>query len=123
MAIKTLIEKKLLKSVHDISAGGIIVALSEMCISGNIGAKIKIPVKNISNHEYLFGEDQSRYVIEISEENKEKVLKFLEKNSIYFELIGKTQEKILNIGKEININLEDLNELNSYWFKNYFKVK
>ena len=123
LAIKTLIEKKLLKSVHDISAGGIIVALSEMCISGNIGAKIKIPVKNISNHEYLFGEDQSRYVIEISEENKEEVLKFLEKNSIYFELIGKTQEKILNIGKEININLEDLNELNSYWFKNYFKVK
>ena len=123
LAIKTLIEKKLLKSVHDISGGGIIVALSEMCISGNIGAKIKIPVKNISNHEYLFGEDQSRYVIEISEENKEEVLKFLEKNSIYFELIGKTQEKILNIGKEININLEDLNELNSYWFKNYFKVK
>ena len=123
LVIKTLIENKLLNSVHDISGGGIIIALSEMCISSKIGAKIKIPIKNISNHEYLFGEDQSRYIIEINEKNKEETFKILEKNSVYFELIGNTQKKTLNIDKEINIDVSDLKDFNCYWFKNYFKVK
>jgi phosphoribosylformylglycinamidine synthase len=56
-------------SVHDISSGGILLALTEMCISGKIGARIKIPNDNMSIHEYLFGEDQSRYLIEINEKN------------------------------------------------------
>ena len=47
----------------------LLVALSEMCISGKIGAKIKVPRNNINLHEYLFGEDQSRYLIEINEKN------------------------------------------------------
>jgi len=123
LVIKTLIENKLLNSVHDISGGGIIITLSEMCISSNIGAKIKIPIKNISNHEYLFGEDQSRYIIEINEKNKEETFKILEKNSVYFELIGNTQKKTLNIDKEISIDVSDLKDFNCYWFKNYFKVK
>ena len=80
-----------------------------MCISGKIGAKIKIPKNSISPHEYLFGEDQSRYLIEISEKNKKEVSKILEKNSIYYEIIGKTQKDSLNLDKEFDIKLSDLN--------------
>ena len=70
LTIQTLISNKLVNSVHDISSGGIIVALSEMCIAGKIGAKIKLSQDSINLHEYLFGEDQSRYLIEIKEKNK-----------------------------------------------------
>ena len=118
--IQKLISKKLVNSVHDISSGGILVALSEMCISGKIGAKIKVPQNNISPHEYLFGEDQSRYLIEINEKNKDEVSKILEKNNIYYEIIGKTQKVSLYLNKEFNIKLTDLSELNSFWFRNYF---
>ena len=118
--IQTLISKKLLNSVHDISSGGILVALSEMCISGKIGAKIKVPQNNISSHEYLFGEDQGRYLIEINEKNKNEVSKILDKNNIYYEIIGKTQKDSLYLNKECNIKLSDLIELNSFWFRNYF---
>ena len=94
-----------------------------MCISGNIGAKIKIPLENIDANKYLFGEDQSRYLIEISRKNKGEVCGILEKNNIYYEIIGKTQEKNLDLNREFSIKIEDLNKLNSSWFKNYYKEK
>jgi len=119
--IQTLIAKKLVNSVHDISSGGILLALTEMCISGKIGAKIKIPNDNISTHEYLFGEDQSRYLIEINEKNIKEATNILKKNSIYYEIIGKTQKDKLNVNKEFDIKLSDLSKLNFFWFKNYFK--
>ena len=121
LLIQTLISKKLVNSVHDISSGGILVALSEMCISGKIGANIKVPRNNISLHEYLFGEDQSRYLIEINEENNVEVSKILERNNIYYEIIGKTQKNSLYLNNEFNIKLNDLSKLNSFWFRNYFK--
>ena len=92
-----------------------------MCITGKIGAKIKIPKESIGSHEYLFGEDQSRYIIEINEKNKDEVIKIFEKNSIYYDIIGKTQKDNLELNKEFNVKLEELNNLNSYWFKNYFR--
>ena len=121
LIVQKLISKKLVNSVHDISSGGILVALTEMCVSGKIGAKIKIPHNNIDSHKYLFGEDQSRYLIEISEKNKDKAINFLQKNSIYYEAIGMTQKDSLDLDNEFKINLADLNEWRSFWFKNYFK--
>ena len=122
LIVKNLIMKKLLNSVHDISAGGIILSLSEMCISGKIGAKIEIPKNNINMHEFLFGEDQSRYLIEISKKNKNAVCKILENNGIYFDIIGTTQNESLELNKVFNMKLTDLNELNSFWFKNFFAI-
>ena len=71
----------------------------------------------------MFGEYQSRYLIEIKEKNKKEVCKILEKNSIYYEMIGKTQKDYLDLDKEFKIELTVLNELNSCWYKNYFKEK
>ena len=121
LAVLDLIVKKLVNSVHDVSAGGILIALSEMCISGKIGSKIKIPQNSIGKLEYLFGEDQSRYIIEVSDKNIKEVEKNLKKNSIYYDLIGKTQKDILVIDdKELKISVEELDHLNKSWFKNYF---
>ena len=119
--IQKLISKKLLNSVHDVSSGGILIALVEMCISGKIGAKIKVPQNKINLHEYLFGEDQSRYLIEINNKNKDEVSEILKENSIFYETIGKTQKNSLDLDREFKIELPELNRLNSYWFGDYFK--
>ena len=121
LSIQKLISNRLVNSVHDISSGGILGALSEMCISSEIGAKIKVPHDKINLHEYLFGEDQSRYLIEIKEENKDKVSNILKENSIYFEIIGKTQKDCLEINKDLSTKITELSELNSFWFKKYFE--
>ncbi len=90
-------------------------------MTGKIGAKVEVP-KNYTNlHEYLFGEDQSRYLIEVSEKNKDEVNKNIEKNGIYYEVIGKTQKDSLELHKEFSIKLDELGKLNTFWFKNFFK--
>tara|TARA_B110000438_G_scaffold278482_1_gene302092 strand:- start:460 stop:2652 length:2193 start_codon:yes stop_codon:yes gene_type:complete len=118
--ILDLISKKLIASAHDISSGGMLTALSEMCISSKIGAKIKVPRSNIGIHEYLFAEDQSRYILEVFVTNKKDVIKIIEKNSIYYEIIGTTQNETLEVDEEFKIKVEELKALNSSWFKNYF---
>ena len=120
LAVLDLIKKGLVNAVHDISSGGIIVALSEMCILGEIGAKIKIPQSNTGNHEYLFGEDQSRYIIEVNNKNRNEVEKSLKNNNIYYDLIGKTEKNTLTLNKELKISVDELSQLNKSWFTNYF---
>jgi len=119
--VQNLISKDLLLSVHDISAGGILVAIGEMCIAGNIGARIKIHKNYINPHAYLFGEDQSRYLIEVNERNIDDVKKISEKFNIFYEMLGKTCKESLILDEEFDIKLNNLKELNTYWYKNYFK--
>ena len=121
LLIKRLITEKLVNSVHDISSGGILVTLCEMCIAGKIGAKIKVPQNNLGIHEYLFGEDQSRYIIEVSKKNKNEVSKILEENNIYYDIIGMTQNDRISLENEFDVKLSELDELNTFWFRNYFK--
>jgi len=121
LLINKLIVEKLVNSVHDISSGGILVTLCEMCISGKIGAKIKVPQNNLGIHKYLFGEDQSRYIIEVSKKNKNEVSKILEENNIYYDIIGKTQNDRISLENEFDVKLSELEKLNTFWFRNYFK--
>ncbi len=121
LSILDLVSKKLVNSIHDISAGGLLVCLTEMCLSGKIGAKIKIPRNNIEKHNYLFGEDQSRYIIEVKKENLNKVTSLLNKNSIFYENIGNTQNENLEVEDELKLDLNELYKLNNNWFENYFK--
>ena len=51
-----------LDSVHDISDGGLAVALAEMAIAGDLGAAIAPEAMVGTGHGFLFGEDQARYV-------------------------------------------------------------
>ena len=37
------------------------------------------------------------------------------------EIIGKTQKDTLDLDDNFKVKLTDLNELNSFWFKNFFK--
>ena len=81
-AVLNLINSNLVKSSHDVSAGGLIVALSEMTFGSKIGIKINKPKKLGNFNEYLFGEDQGRYIIEIDTSNISKVDQELKINNI-----------------------------------------
>ena len=76
LAVSKLINENLALSVHDISSGGILVSLAEMSISSGLGLKIYKPKKLSNSFEYFFGEDQGRYLIEISKNNLKKLKHF-----------------------------------------------
>ncbi len=114
-----LIEKKLVLSCHDVSTGGILTAACKMCIKGKKGLKIN-NFKDLSNkYEYFFGEDQARYIVEISKDNIQRVVEILDKNSIHFDDLGVIQEKNLTFNSDINLPIEELSDAHKYWLKEY----
>ena len=117
--ILNLIEECLIQSCHDVSLGGILTAVAKMCIKGQKGIKIN-PFKELVNkHEYFFGEDQGRYIIEIEEKNIEKVKDFLKKNSVHYDNLGIIDEKNLSFNEELNLPIEELTKTHKYWLNNY----
>ena len=117
--VLNLINKGLVLSAHDVSNGGLIVSLSEMSISSKIGVKIDKP-KSLRNFtEYLFGEDQGRYILEINLKNLVTVEKILKSNEVYFEKIGRTQKKFFEIEGEMKTDVNDLFKINNEWYNKY----
>ena len=114
-----LINNNLVLSSHDVSSGGLIVALSEMSISSNFGVKIQKPKKLTNLIKYFFGEDQGRYLLEIDPANLAKVEKILKDNNIYFENIGLTQQEFIEIEGELKIKIKDLFKINNEWYNKY----
>ena len=114
-----LIQENLVLSAHDVSNGGLIVALSEMTISSNYGIKIQKPKKLTNIIEYFFGEDQGRYILEIDENKLPKADKILKDNNIFFENVGYTQKDYFEIDKVLKINIKDLFEVNNEWYNKY----
>ena len=117
--ILEIIKKDLTYSVHDVSSGGILVALTEMSIDTNYGVLINKPRKLTNLFKYFFGEDQSRYIIEIDRENLEKVEKILKNNNIFYENIGSTQKNYFEIIGEMRLGIKDLYKINNQWYNNY----
>jgi phosphoribosylformylglycinamidine synthase len=116
-------EKGLVKACHDCSEGGIGVAAAEMAFAGGLGAAISLkslPVsEKISRDDFiLFSESNSRFIVEVAPENKEKFEKTLK--GVIFANIGETN----NTGKfEVtgsngkNIVRETIGDLKEAWQK------
>ena len=117
--ILKLIDKKLIKSSHDVSLGGIIIALSKMCIKGKKGATLKKPNYLINEFEYLFGEDQGRYIIEIEKNNFKNVTEILEKNSVHYDELGTVNENELIINDKSKVTIDELIKSHTNWLTNY----
>ena len=119
LAVLMLINDKLAHSVHDISAGGMLLALAEMTFKSGYGLKINKP-KNLTNlMEYYFSEDQGRYLVEISPDNLDKTSSFLNENNIFNEAIGMVQNDYFEVSGEFKIKSSELYKTNTTWYNNY----
>ena len=114
-----LIDSDLIKSAHDVSIGGIITAVSKMCIKGNKGINLKKPKFLINEIEYFFAEDQGRYIIEITKENFKKVTDLLNKNAVHFDELGTINENQLYINDKTKVTIDELRTSNTSWLTNY----
>ena len=119
LAVLDLIKKGIAVSVHDISSGGMLVSLAEMSISSGLGLKINKPKKLKNFYEYFFGEDQGRYVIEVSKNSLVNAELFLKKNNIFYETIAEVQNDTFEIEKLFSIKTKDLQICNNQWYNNY----
>ena len=117
--ILKLIEERLIESAHDISLGGIIIALARMCIKGNKGVKLNKLKSLINKFQYFFGEDQGRYIIEITKDNLKKVKEILNNNSAHYDELAIVVEKDIIIDEEPILSVDELMLSNKKWLKEY----
>ena len=81
--------------------------------------KIFKPKKLTNSIEYFFGEDQGRYLIEISKDNLDKIKDILKSNNIFFEIIAEVQNDTFELEKTFSLKTKDLHKHNNQWYKKY----
>jgi len=109
-------KNKSITAVHDISAGGLGVAISEMIIKGDIGASVDLSsvpgAEGLSASETLFSESHARYLITVTEEASAEILNILKEKGVPAAVIGDVggdSLKILDEENDVEISVSKLN--------------
>ncbi len=85
--IKQLIREKLLVSAHDVSDGGLYIALLESALPKQLGFTIESD-EEIRKDAFLFGEAQGRVVVSVKPENQEALVELLATSEVEFSFLG-----------------------------------
>jgi len=103
-----LIRDGLVRSAHDTSEGGLAICLAESCFGDEVtfGASVKVG-SNLAREDFLyFGEDQSRIVISVKQDDVAQVLRRAKDAAVPAERIGLVgEEPVLDLGgARIDVN-------------------
>lgn len=100
----------LIKSAHDISDGGLAVALAECCFEYNVGASLRL-WSDLRPEAMLFGESRPLVIISLSEDNIHEVGRICDEHDVAFGVIGETGGSNLIIDNYIACSVAELKEL------------
>ena len=118
--VRELIGAGRITACHDLSDGGLLVALTEMALAGNIGCTLS-DIEG-PQHSRLFGEDQGRYVVTVKTGDVATLQKDAEKWGAPIQIIGTTGGTTITFGGG-KAELSTLRALNEGWFPSYMAGK
>jgi phosphoribosylformylglycinamidine synthase subunit PurL len=107
-----LIAERRVSAVHDLSDGGLAVALAEMAMAGGIGATIE---GSGSETAFFFGEDQGRYVVTTAPDEAAAIAGDAKRLDVPILMIGTTGGDSLRLGGARPIALAELIEAHETW--------
>ena len=110
--VRSLIQDGKITACHDISDGGLLVAIAEMTYRSGVGADITAS----GDAGFWFGEDQARYII--TTKNGAEILESAKAKNIPANIIGKTEMGELTIENN-SVSTAELKATNEYWLTNY----
>ena len=99
------IQSGLVQSAHDLSEGGLAVAIAESCISGHLGAQVNIDTV-LRKDVALFSESQSRILLSASPDKAEQLKAYIEGHGVPIVKIGTVE------GSNLAIDINGKNALN-----------
>ena len=67
----------------------------------------------------IFGEDQGRYIIEVSKDSLKKVTDILNKNAVHYDELGTINEDQLFINEKTKVSIDELITSNTNWLTDY----
>jgi phosphoribosylformylglycinamidine synthase subunit PurL len=114
--VRTLIRDGLITAAHDVSDGGLLVAIAEMVIASGIGAVLEAS-SGLPAHAYWFGEDQARYVI--TTKRADVLIERAERAGVPLVRLGATGGRILSLAGERPLRVDDLKHRHESWLPTY----
>ncbi len=109
-----LIRKRIVRSAHDCSEGGLAVALAECCIMDDehepLGARISPEYGDLRKDRFLFGEDQSRVIITARPQHVDEILSHASRLGVVASVIGTVGGQTLDFAGEFAVAVGDLRE-------------
>ncbi|MBI5560724.1 MAG: phosphoribosylformylglycinamidine synthase subunit PurL [Deltaproteobacteria bacterium] len=111
-ACREAIMDGIIKSAHDVSDGGLAVALAEALFSpgGAKGATVELSGGGIREDALLFGESQSRIIVSMDKKDVKKVENIAKAHGVPVRVIGRVRGDFLKINGLIDIPVERLRE-------------
>jgi phosphoribosylformylglycinamidine synthase len=118
--VRKLVSEGRVDTVHDCSDGGLLVALTEMAMAGNIGVDVGVAGTTIEAIPFFFGEDQARYVLAVPAKEADKIEGELRAAGIIHAIIGKTiAAKVVRVEREGELSIAALKKTHEGWFPSY----
>jgi phosphoribosylformylglycinamidine synthase subunit PurL len=113
--VRRLINSERVTAVHDVSDGGLLVALAEMALAGNIG--IRLDRRLVENAANLFGEGQGRYLVATDHDGSDYQQRFIREHTVEVGVVE--GDSISGLG--FSVPLTDLRAAHESFFKNWME--
>ena len=117
--VRALITDGLVTAAHDLSDGGLLVALAEMSMASGIGAKLAAGPADIAAHAFWFGEDQARYLVTVRADRAAGVIQRAQAASIPVQHVGTTGGEAIVLPGERPLAVKALAENFEGWLPAY----
>ncbi len=117
--VRGLIRDKRARAVHDLSDGGLLVAVAEMALAGGKGAELFNYEGKLPAHAIWFGEDQARYLVELSPVDTDDVMEAARSIALPARIIARVGGSTIGIGTGETIALDDLRRAHEEWLPDY----
>ncbi|QLH04729.1 phosphoribosylformylglycinamidine synthase subunit PurL [Nitrosopumilus oxyclinae] len=118
-SVLDIIDKNLIKLAHDCSKGGLAVAVSEICMTNQIGCVTsldKVPGEKLDVDRILFSESHSRYLLSFDKKNLLGIEDVLKKNNVSFKQIGEFGGEKIQFTNDSKLIIDlDLKKTHEIW--------
>ena len=120
--VRRLIEEGVVNAVHDVSDGGLALALAEMALAGGIGAEVQRNDK-YTKAQWWFGEDQARYVVTVPADKADAFNALVAEGpeSTEAEMIGFHRVGTVGGDSLLGAALDDMREAHQSFFRDWME--
>jgi phosphoribosylformylglycinamidine synthase len=123
--VRSLIREGRVLAVHDCSDGGLLVAIAEMALAGGqhglsreatgVGVELYPYEGKLPAHAIWFGEDQGRYVLEVTPQKAEEVLERARLLELPARIVGRIGGDAISLKGDTALPLSELRTAHEGW--------
>jgi phosphoribosylformylglycinamidine synthase len=117
--VRGLIRGERVTAVHDVSDGGLLVAIAEMALGGSRGVVLEPAPEALPAHAVWFGEDQGRYVVATATSEVARLLQEAAGAGIPARIVGKVTGDALKLPGEAPLSLQILRDAHERWLPRF----